>query len=146
MCGDEPEYGRLIEETADFNNAVAEVVRWIEANGGWERNLLIVTTDHDNSLPMGTDADRVAFAPLVNKGKGQLPGLTFRPTDNHSNALVPLWAKGAGADGFASRVRGTDAGYARHVGLNDGRYVDNTDVAAVIKVALQARTGALAEQ
>lgn len=137
-CGDQPQYGRLIEETVDFNNAVEAVVTWVEANGGWERNLLIVTTDHDNSLPMGTDAQRIAFAPVVNHGKGSMPGLTFRPTGNHSNALVPLWAKGVGAERLAARVKGTDSGYRDHVGLNDGRYIDNTDVAEVVKAAIEA--------
>ncbi|WP_282298002.1 alkaline phosphatase [Stenotrophomonas sp. PS02289] len=137
-CTDQPQYGRLIEETVDFNNAVAAVVKWVEANGGWERNLVIVTTDHDNSLPMGTDAQRVAFDPVVNHGKGKMPGMTFRPTGNHSNALVPLWAKGVGSERLAGRVKGTDPGYRDHVGLNDGRYIDNTDVAEVVKAEIGA--------
>ena len=122
----------------DFNKAVEAVVAWVEANGGWDRNLVIVTTDHDNSLPMGTDAQRVAFAPVVNHGKGNMPGLSFRPTGNHSNALVPLWAKGVGAERFGARVQGVDAGYREHVGLNDGRYVDNTDVARVVREVIEA--------
>jgi len=138
----EPQYGRLIEETVDFNNAVAEVVRWIDANGGWEHNLLIVTTDHDNSMPMGPEADRVAFAPVSNNGKGRMPGISFRPTGNHTNALVPLWAKGKGAERFKAHVRGTDPGFATHVGMNDGSYIDNTDVAKVVQAALEARAAA----
>ncbi len=145
-CTDEPEYGRLIEETADFNRAVEVVVAWIEANGGWEQNLLIVTTDHDNSLPMGPDAQQQPFQPVVNHGKGRLPGFSFRPTGNHSNALVPLWANGAGAELFAARVKGTDPGYRDHVGLNDGRYIDNTDVAGVVREALQRRVAAAIER
>jgi len=141
-CTDQPEYGRLIEETADFNRAVEAVVAWIEQNGGWEQNLLIVTTDHDNSLPMGPDAQTQPFQPVVNNGKGRMPGLSFRPTGNHSNALVPLWAKGAGADLFAQHVKGVDPGYRDHVGLNDGSYIDNTDVAGVVREALQRRAAA----
>jgi alkaline phosphatase len=135
-CGDQPQYGRLIEETVDFNNAVSAVVAWIEAHGGWERNLLIVTTDHDNSLPMGAEAQQVAFAPVKNNGRGKMPGFSFRPTGNHSNALVPLWAKGVGAERFGERVKGNDAGYRTHVGWNDGSYIDNTDVAEVVKAAI----------
>lgn len=130
------EYGRLIEETADFNNAVSSVIEWVEKNSSWDETLLIVTTDHDNGMPMGPDAQKTAFEAVTNKGKGNMPGISFRPTGNHSNALVPLWAKGAGAEAFASRVRGTDAGYAKYVGLNDGKYVDNTDVFRVVKAAL----------
>ncbi|KAG1545500.1 hypothetical protein G6F50_013742 [Rhizopus delemar] len=33
QCSDQPQYGRLIEETAEFNDAVAAVVDWIERNG-----------------------------------------------------------------------------------------------------------------
>lgn len=138
-CTDQPEYGRLIEEAADFNDAVAEVIGWVEANGGWEHTLLIVTTDHDNSLPMGPDAQQRAFAPVINRGRGRMPGVSFRPTGNHSNALVPLWAKGAGSERLRARVRGVDAGYRDHVKLNDGSYIDNTDVAAVIRQVLEQR-------
>lgn len=139
QCTDQPQYGRLIEESADFNSAVETVVAWIKDNGGWERNLLIVTTDHDNSLPMGATAQTVAFAPVTNNGRGRMPGLSFRPTGNHSNALVPLWANGAGAERLGDHVRGVDPGYRDHVRWNDGRYIDNTDVAEVVRKALERR-------
>ncbi len=139
-CAGKPEYGRLIEEAADFNAAVRTVTDWVEANSSWEETLLIITTDHDNSMPMGPDADgAVPFQQVVNNGKGVMPGISFRATGSHSNALVPLWAKGCGAEGFAARVRGSDAGFARHVGHNNGEYVDNTDVHAVIEAALRGR-------
>ncbi|WP_345827488.1 alkaline phosphatase [Erwinia sp. HDF1-3R] len=131
------EYGRLIEETADFNNAVSAVIDWVEKNSSWEETLLVVTTDHDNGMPMGPDAQKSAFQAVINKGKGHMPGISFRPTGNHSNSLVPLWAKGVGAEAFNARVRGTDAGYARYVGLNDGKFIDNTDVYRVVKAALE---------
>lgn len=129
--------GQLIEETQDFNTAVAAVVDWIEKNSSWDESLLIVTSDHDNSMPMGADAQTQAFSPVRNHGKGRMPGVSFRPTGDHSNALVPLWAKGVGAEGFFSRVRGRDEAYVRYVGLSDGRYVDNTDVHAVARAALR---------
>ncbi|WP_338026915.1 alkaline phosphatase [Coralloluteibacterium stylophorae] len=135
-CGSEPEYGRLIEETVDFNDAVAEVVAWVEAHSSWDETLLVVTTDHDNSIPLGPDAQAQPFQPVANRGKGRMPGITFRRTGGHANGLVPLWARGAGAEHFAALVRGRDPGYARHVGLNDGSYVDNTDVARLVRAAL----------
>lgn len=140
-CTDQPQYGRLIEESADFNDAVAAVVDWIQANGGWEETLLIVTTDHDNSMPLGGDAQRTAFEPVIGSGRGNMPRMSFRPTGNHSNALVPLWAKGVGSERFGERVRGVDAGYRQYVGWNDGSYIDNTDVAEVVRMALEARRG-----
>ncbi|ERM14005.1 PhoA [Pantoea ananatis BRT175] len=133
------EYGRLIEESADFNHAVASVIEWVETNSNWNETLLIVTTDHDNGMPMGPDAQTRAFEPVINNGKGAMPGVSFRPTGNHANALVPLWAKGVGAEAFAERVRGNDAGYAKYVGYNQGDYIDNTDVFTVVKAALEGK-------
>lgn len=129
---------RLIEESIDFNDAVAAVVAWVEKHSSWNETLLIVTADHDNSMPMGPDAQTVPFQPVENRGRGRMPGISFRPTGEHSNALVPLWAMGAGAEGFERRIRGRDAGFARHVTLigNDGSYVDNTDVFVVMRAAL----------
>ena len=89
---------------------------------------------------MGPDAERVPFQPVENRGRGRMPGFSLRATGDHSNALVPLWAKGAGAEGFARRVRGHDPAYGRHVGLSDGTYIDNTDVHAVVKAALTGQT------
>mgnify|MGYP002040120324 FL=1 len=79
----------------------------------------------------------MAFEPVRNNGRGRMPGMSFRPTGNHSNALVPLWAKGAGAERLTARVRGIDAGYRQHVRWNDGSYIDNTDVAAAVQDVLQ---------
>ncbi|MDO4683952.1 MAG: alkaline phosphatase [Lautropia sp.] len=133
-----PEYGRLIEETVAFNEAVRTVVDWVEENSSWDETLLIVTSDHDNSVPLGSQGNRQAFQPVENRGKGVMPGISFRKTGDHSNALVPLWAHGAGAEAFRLRIRGQDQGLARHVSLirNEGRYVDNTDVYQVMRAAL----------
>jgi len=134
-----PEYGRLIEETLDFNDAVSAVIDWVEANSSWEETLLIITTDHGNGAPFGPDAQTVPFQPVTNNGKGVMPGFTFRKTGHHTNALVPLWIKGAGSDQFARRVRGVDSGYAKYVRWNDGSYVDSTDVAKVAKAVMEGR-------
>lgn len=133
-----PEYGRLIEETVAFNEAVKAVVDWVETNSSWDETLLIVTSDHDNSVPLGGQAGERAFQPVQNRGKGVMPGISFRKTGDHSNALVPLWAHGAGAAAFRQHVRGQDKGFDRYVSLidNEGRYVDNTDVYRVMRAAL----------
>jgi len=134
-----PEYGRLIEETLDFNNAIQAVIDWVEANSSWDETLLIITTDHGNGAPFGPDAQTVPFQPVTNNGKGVMPGISFRKTGHHTNALVPLWIKGAGSEQFARRVRGVDPGYAKHVRWNDGSYVDNTDVAKVTMAVMEGR-------
>lgn len=135
-CTNEPEYGRLMEETKDFNDAVKATIDWVEKNSSWDETLVIVTTDHDNGMPMGAQANTQPFQLIENKGKGKVPQFTFRPTGDHSNALVPLWAKGAGSERFTSHVKGIDAGYAKYTKMNDGRYIDNTDVFQVINEAL----------
>jgi len=135
----QPEYGRLIEETLDFNNAVSAVIAWVEANSSWDETLLIITTDHGNGAPFGPDAQTVPFQPVTNNGKGVMPGITFRKTGGHTNALVPLWAKGVGSEQFARRVRGIDSSYAKHVRWNDGSYVDNTDVGKVAIAVMEGR-------
>jgi alkaline phosphatase len=137
-CPVGPEHGRLIEETMDFNNAVQKVIDWVEKNSSWDETLLIVTTDHDNGTPMGLNADTTApFDPLiVNNGKGVMPGFKFLPTGNHSNALVPLWAKGAGAEYFTDLVKDIDENFKRYARHGDGGYVDNTDIHAVVKAVL----------
>ena len=39
----------------DFDESVEVVQNWIEENGGWEENLLIVTADHDHYLTLNDD-------------------------------------------------------------------------------------------
>lgn len=133
------ETGSLIEEQLDFDLAVATVKKWVELNSSWDETLLIVTTDHGNALPLDQNSDRIAFAPIQNKGKEQLPQVRYWSTQ-HTNELVRLWAKGAGSDKFESYIKGLDSGFAEFTGHNnDGRYVDNTDVFAVMFEAMQAQ-------
>jgi len=118
---------RLIEEQLDFNYAVEAAVKWVEANSSWDDTLIIVTTDHGNGLLLGPDSDDKAYAPIVSQGAGALPLVRWH-TDNHTRELVPLFAKGAGADYFL-KVAQKHEGLARHKGAaTSWYYVDNTDV------------------
>jgi alkaline phosphatase len=126
---------RLVHELADFDAAVAAVCEWVEAHGGWERNLVIVTTDHGNGLLLGPNSDTVAFEPIINGGKGELPGARWH-TGSHTNELVRLWAHGAGSELFARHTAGRDEHLAqRHPGWGP-EYVDNTAVFHVMRAAL----------
>jgi alkaline phosphatase len=129
--------GRLIEEQIDFNRSIEAAVAWIEANGGFGNTLLIVTTDHGNGIAYGPESDVFAFQPVVNRGKGNLPGVRWH-YDNHTNELVPVWANGPGADQLVKLSTGEDM----HTGLvgwgSVSRYHDNTDVARVIAAVLGA--------
>ena len=118
------ETGRMIEEMIDLNNTVDAVVEWIEANGGWDENLLIVTTDHECGYILGpnTQGETVNNPidnPIVNNGKGNTPGLSYNSLQ-HTNMLCPVYAKGAGSEVLKTHESRTD--------FYRGRYIDNTDI------------------
>ena len=60
-------------------------------------------------------------------GKGNLPGAQFY-SGEHTNELVPLFAKGAGSELFAA--------YADKIDPVRGAYVDNTVIFQVMKSQL----------
>jgi alkaline phosphatase len=122
----ENQAGRMVEEMLDFKRSVEAVVAWIEAHGGWARTLLIVTADHDHLL-WGPDADTVPFDALRDNGRGRLPAYRWL-SRSHSNALVPLYARGVGADSLESMAVAEDPYY--------GRYVGQTDIFRIIKAVL----------
>ena len=114
--------GRLIEEQIDFVNAVDSVIAWVEANGGWDENLVIVTADHETGYLLGPNAgdNKPTTNPMVNNGQGNVPGMVFN-SGNHTNMLVPFYAKGVGSELFSLQADREDpiCGY----------FIDNTDVA-----------------
>lgn len=116
---------RLIEEEHDFNEAVKTVIAWIEDNGGWDENLLIVTGDHETGYLTGpVSGDGAAKAPpirseIINNGKGVLPVMTWN-SGGHTNQLIPLFAKGAGCEIFAK--------FRDEVDYMRGPYLHNSEV------------------
>lgn len=118
---------RLIEEQIDFNHAVEAVVDWVEKNSSWDETLVIVTTDHGNGLLLGPDSDKVAYSDIVSQGAGALPLVRWH-NDNHTRELVPVYAKGKGADYFTSVAKAEPGLAAYHVPAESQVYIDNTDV------------------
>lgn len=128
---------RVIEEQVDFNLAVQAAHEWVEANSSWEETLLIVTTDHANGLPMGPASTTTPFDRIELGDIGASPTVRWH-TGNHTNELVPVFAKGAGSELFGALVDGTDPHFGTYFGDwagFDGRYVDNTDVFSVMFAA-----------
>lgn len=103
------ESGRMIEEMMAFNAAVEAAVEWINAHGGWEENLLIVSGDHECGYLTGPKEteQHPARNPIVNRGKGEMPLMRWN-SDSHTNQLIPFFAKGAGSEAFASFLEGED--------------------------------------
>jgi alkaline phosphatase len=126
--------GRLVEEVVAFNDAVNAVVAWIEANGGWDANMLIVTADHETGYIWGPGSGAPAtWNPIVDNGKGVMPGFTFNSDIGgfnwHTNSLVPLYVKGAGSAMFTTLATGKDS--------VRGAYMDNTEYIKAIKAAFE---------
>ncbi len=144
---------RMLEEQIDFNNSVKAVVDWVELYSNWDDTLLIVTADHEcgdlwgdgtggffDANTNGTYDVMVDYAQIADNGPGVLPGAHYYST-NHTNALVPLFAKGAGSDLFKNYIAGTDPYMTNLYGLDDSwsdAYVDNTAVFKVMTAASAA--------
>ena len=121
--------GRMIEEMTDFNRTVRAVVNWIDKKNGWNEVLLIVTADHECGYLTGPGSGKrklrkgedplIQWQPLINHGRGNLPGMEWH-SDEHTNSLVPFYAKGAGAQFFCSLADEEDPVF--------GLYLDNAEL------------------
>ena len=126
---------RQIEEQSDFNAAVEAVVDWIDTNSTWEETLLIVTADHETGYLWGPGSGGSTHVPLTDAGGiGELPAHAWY-SHEHTNQLVPLYAKGAGSELFAGLVDGTDTQAGDFWNFN-GDYLDNTDVFVAMSTAI----------
>ncbi|KAF0219890.1 MAG: alkaline [Geobacteraceae bacterium] len=148
--------GRMIEEQIDFNNSVQAVVDYLDSNtngNNWDNTLLIVTADHEcghlwgdgrvlGSTFFDVNANGVFdhgvdYAHVKNNGVGVLPE-TWYHSGSHTNALVPLFAKGADSELLANHVVGTENNLKAIYNLDDtwsGKYIDNTGVFHVMNTA-----------
>jgi alkaline phosphatase len=141
--------GRMIEEQIDFNRAVEAVVEYLDRNTGgnnWSNTLLVVTADHECGYLWGdarvqgstffdvngngTFYHGVDYAHVKDNGAGRLPALWYH-SGNHSNSLVPFYARGAGSDSFERYVIGVEPNLRTLYDLDEGwsgRYIDNTAI------------------
>ncbi len=126
--------GRVIEETMAFNEAVEAVILWVDTHSNWNETLVIVTGDHETGYLTGPDSGQIkgkgpVWNKLVNNGKGKLPGFEWH-SNGHTNSLIPIFARGCGAEGFTDCVIGTDR--------IRGPYVNNIAIFQVIKATFEA--------
>jgi len=133
--------GRMIEEEIDFNRAVEAVVNWVEQNSNWDETLVIVTGDHETGYLTGLDSGTddlgtPIWNPLQNRGKGVLPGMQWH-SEEHTNSLIPFFAKGAGSEMFLK--------FADKIDPIRGKYLDNAGVgkALTMKMCFRAVSSAM---
>jgi alkaline phosphatase len=123
------ESGRLVEEMDDFNKSIEAVIRWIDTSSNWNETLVIITADHETGhlTSSNLNSDSQHFNPavydIISNGPGKLPAMEWH-SKNHTNSLVPFFAKGACAEKFIETIDGNDP--------VRGLYIDNTDIANVI--------------
>lgn len=116
--------GRMIEEMLDFDRAVAAVDDWLRRRKLRDATLLIVTSDHECGFLTGPDAAaRGAASPPLGQGKGRLPLLVWN-ADGHTNSLVPLYARGPGAERLRAAATGRDPVW--------GHHIDNAEVGRIL--------------
>ncbi len=149
----------LIGTVLDFDRSVGTVMKWIANHGGWERNQLIVTADHDHYLTLNNDfPERLRSQGAKNLTKlntateaahywGSQPVASKDPTGkelpetgkygwgSHTNRPVPVYYQG-----FASGVLSNSIGkgfklYGSDIpgitGLTDQVHIYQTQLAAV---------------
>ncbi len=126
--------GRMIEEKMEFDEAVEAVSAYLDANtagNNWSNTLVIVTGDHDHLL-LGPDFDTVPFQDIQDRGAGKVPGYKWQHT-GHSNQLIPLYARGQGANLFPTCANQRDS-FTDNSGRTFGRgaYLDQTEIFAVM--------------
>ena len=123
-AGHNNQKGRIIEEQMRFDRAVDSVIAWIEAHGGWDENLLIITADHETGLlaspTLNTDSITLNHYDIIDNGAGVMPGMEFYST-HHSNQLIPFFAKGAGSEIYYE--------YADEQDAVRGKFLTNSEIA-----------------
>jgi alkaline phosphatase len=129
------DYENMVGGVWDLEQAVKAAEDFVESGVegiSWDNTLVIVTSDHSNSY--------LKLNPTMPLEEGNLPQQTGVPyafdypdgevsyaSTNHTNELVTLSARGAGADLFAD--------YATHYDAADD-IVDNTDIYEVMSDAV----------
>ena len=115
-----------IGELLGFQEAVQAVLAWVEdplnPRGGWDKNLLIVTADHETGYLRG----------IGNKGRGVIPDHVYNSKE-HTNRPVGVWYQGAGMEHFQKYLKTVNDFERGEIQL-----IDNTDLHKIMEESLQA--------
>lgn len=128
--------GRAIEEESDFNAAVGAVESWVEQNSSWEETILMITADHECGYLLGSKSDLgepgapPRYFDVGDKGAGQVPDFHYFSKD-HTNSLVPFFAKGNGVEVLKLLADQHDP--------HRGRYLDNSEMGATLFRLLEGK-------
>lgn len=120
--------GRVIEEAVAFNDAVEAVLEWVEAHSSWQETLVVVTADHETGH-LTAPGSEPGWSPLTGV-QGAVPTHEWH-SDEHTNSLVPLFAKGVGAERLTQFEAGVDP--------VRGPYIENTALARLLLDELWAQ-------
>jgi alkaline phosphatase len=143
----------LIGATLDFDKAVGSVIAWVNANGGWEENQIIVTADHDHYLTLNGDYPTLVRNNAAN-GASALTDLDTpaasgnywgsNPADkygwgSHTNRPVPVYYQGPESSLLTASVGTGYQAYGKQVqgvaGLIDQVDIGETMLAGVAETA-----------
>jgi alkaline phosphatase len=128
--------GRMIEESAEFYEAIDAVIAWVETHSSWDETLVVITSDHECGYLSGPGSDP-GWNPVENRGRGAVPGVSWH-SGGHTNMLVPLFVKGPGTDSFLASADMQDP--------RQGSYLDNTDIPRIISQVMQGVPAPPAEE
>ncbi|MBQ5366400.1 MAG: alkaline phosphatase [Thermoguttaceae bacterium] len=135
-------------EHAGFSKAIDAACDWIEKYSSWDETIVIVTADHETGQIWGAgtfdddnddgkwkakDDTFNEFMPVPASAKGKVPDVQYM-SGGHTNALVPVFIKGAGADSYYKFVRGEDK-KAGEFWKFDGKYIYNSDIYNIMSAA-----------
>jgi alkaline phosphatase len=155
----------LIGATLDFDRSVGTVIDWIEKHGGWERNQLIVTADHDHYFTLNDDfpdrlrrqgaksltaANQVIDAghywgsqPVVVKDSAgkEVPATGKYGWGSHTNRPVPVYYQGYASDVLTKSIGQGFKLYDNDIpgipGLIDQIHIYQAQLAAVKKLKFE---------
>jgi alkaline phosphatase len=139
----------LIGTMFDFDRAVGSTIDWIQNNGGWEKNLLIVTADHDHYLTLnpnfadllatqGAEALTAALDPAIAGHYWGANANTKFGWGSHTNRPVPVYYQGPGSEFLNDKIGTGYQSYGFNVpgisGLVDQVHIYQAQAAALTQV------------